>query len=125
MKPVPPTTDVRFEVGLETEEEACVVVVSGETDLAVAARLTRALDTALRGSDTVLVDLCACTFIDSVGLSAVLRASQQAKRDGKRLGVATVPGSPPRALFDLVFGRGLFASSDGRAAGLAALRVEA
>ncbi len=116
--------DAGFQVWSETLDEACVVVVSGEFDLAVIESLTCALDAAMRQSDTVLIDLCNCTFIDSVGLSALLEASRTAKRDGKRLAVASTPNSPPRALFDLVFGRGLFESCDDRASGLAALRLE-
>lgn len=115
--------DSRFQVRSEMVDEACVVVVSGEVDLAVVEGLSRACEDSMRRSDTVLVDLCDCTFIDSVGLSALLEASRAAKRDGKRLAIASTPHTPPRALFDLVFGRGLFESCDDRASGLAALRL--
>lgn len=64
-----------------------VVSVVGEIDRATAPELERALAKA-RGGD-LIVDLADCTFIDSMGLSVLIRTSEALKSSGHRLLVAT------------------------------------
>lgn len=105
------------------EPRATIVGVSGDVDLPVAERLTAALLEAIRGSPAVLVDLCECTFMDSIGLGALLTGVRAAKARGVRLAVASAPGGAVRGLFDLAVGHSFFSSSDDRASGLAALQA--
>lgn len=109
-------------IRVSREAGVTVVTVYGEVDLTREAHLTKVLLRAVGASPAVLVDLDGCTFLDSSGLSALLSGVRAAKAAGVRFGVASAPGGAPRALFDLAFGHGLFASSDDRASGLAALR---
>jgi len=55
---------------------AVVVRVDGEVDLATAPALWAALERALADGDQLVLDLSAVTFIDSTGLSVLLRAYQ-------------------------------------------------
>lgn len=108
-------------VTLVEADHAIVVVVAGEADIDAVDRLADALERALATSSCVLVDMCDCSLLDSVALSTLLVAVRNAKAQGVRLAVACRPDGPPRALFDLVFGRELFTTCDDRDAGLAEL----
>ena len=102
-----------------------VVAVRGDVDLASAPRVVEALTAAVENHPAVLVDLCECTFMDSVGIGTVLSAARQAKARDVRFAVACTPGGAPQALFDLVIGHTLFATSPTREAGLEALGASA
>lgn len=114
--------DAGSRIRVSWEAGVTVVSVTGDLDLVHAAHLTEVVLRAVGTSGAVLVDLGACSFLDSSGLSALLTGLRAAKTAGVRYGVASAPGGAPRALFDLAFGRRLFASSDDRAMGLVALR---
>lgn len=116
--PAPP----RPRVEVLDADGATVVAVRGEIDLACVEELTDGLLAAIDEGDSVLVDLCACTFIDSTGLSSLLSGLRRAKDRGVPYAVACQPGGAPRSLFDMVLGHGFFVSCDDRASGLAALR---
>ena len=63
-----------FEVRIERDSR---VVVSGDLDLATAPQLMSAVESlAATGARRVVVDLGAVSFIDSSGISALLRADQ-------------------------------------------------
>jgi anti-sigma B factor antagonist len=55
---------------------ASVVTVDGDLDLATAPALWAALESALAEEGPVVLDMSAVTFIDSSGLSVLLRAYQ-------------------------------------------------
>jgi anti-sigma B factor antagonist len=76
-------------VGLTVEpQEDGVVVVTGELSLAEAPTLERHLsDVLAKASSTVVVDLAGVEFIDSTGLSVLVRAQQQATERGIDFGV--------------------------------------
>lgn len=61
---------------------ASVVRVVGDLDVDVAAELRAALDAALEAHPRVIVDLTRAGAIDSVGLSALVRTRQAARRRG-------------------------------------------
>lgn len=64
------------------------LVVAGELSLAEAPILERHLSAALaRATSTVVVDLGGVEFIDSTGLSVLVRAQQQANERGVGFGV--------------------------------------
>ncbi len=114
------TSVVRCTVG-----GVAVVSGTGDIDLSVQPALSVALLHAVASSEAVLFDLCACTFLDSTGLEALLVASRAARSRGVPMVVAAEPGGAPRALIELVVGQGLFESCDSREAGLAALAAMA
>src|SRR6188472_4502086 len=70
-------------VALVPAAPGVVVKVTGELDAHGAPMLNEALSCALDGEpESVRVDLSACTFIDSSGLSALVRASKQCQERG-------------------------------------------
>src|SRR6266542_1301570 len=69
-----------LEVRVERGGDAARVVVAGELDVATADRLRDVLTAEIDSERPVLVDLEDCSFIDSVGLSVLIAAAQQAGR---------------------------------------------
>ena len=64
----------------------CRVTVQGDVDIESAPRLTDAVDDALRrGRRHIAVDMGAVTFLDSTGLSAILRGRRDAVAAGGSL----------------------------------------
>lgn len=78
MKPVP------FEVEQEELEGGIrSFTVRGELDMNTAPELERALDEAVSGSaGSIMLDLCACEFIDSTGIALIVRAWQKLGEGG-------------------------------------------
>jgi anti-anti-sigma factor len=70
-----------------------VFQVAGELDQATAPDLREPLEDAIaRGISAILVDLTDCSFIDSTGLSVLVRAHQSvAQRDGAQPGNGAGP----------------------------------
>ncbi|PPK64984.1 STAS domain-containing protein [Actinokineospora auranticolor] len=81
-----------------------LIQAEGEIDLATAGELRDALDAVFatdHSSATVVVDLTGVTFMDSAGLSVLLRAAKRAKATGRQLTVAAIPAGPVRRVLDL------------------------
>jgi anti-anti-sigma factor len=84
--------------------------VTGEVDVATVPQLRQAIDAYARSGQTMIVDLKAVEFIDSMGLAALVRARHRALARGARLRLVAAP--PPvhvvfiitglHALFDWV-----------------------
>lgn len=78
-----------------------MLAVSGELDLAAAStfedELTRALGS---GAQIIVVDLKELDFIDSTGLSVLVRGHQQAQESGVELGLIN-PGAQVERLLSL------------------------
>jgi anti-sigma B factor antagonist len=88
---------------------ALCVALTGELDLAGAPALQHALDAAVRESDGVLfVDLTALEFIDSTGLTALLRTRALLGREERELALIC-PRSGVRRVFDVAGISDLFA----------------
>ena len=69
-----------FEVRIDRDSR---VVVSGDLDLATAPQLMSAVESlAATGARRVVVDLGAVSFMDSSGISALLRADQRLRGAG-------------------------------------------
>jgi len=65
-----------------------VISVSGELDLASSPALEEELDrVAASGTGLVIVDLRELEFMDSTGLSVLVKAHQRAEEQGKRFGL--------------------------------------
>jgi anti-sigma B factor antagonist len=71
------------------------VAVAGEIDGATRDLLEAALDKAAggNGGGPVLLDLGACTFVDSTGLHAIVKAATRLQARGRRLAVSNLRGN--------------------------------
>lgn len=98
-----PQDAFEFRVGIEPLGEATfVVVVQGELDLATVPALREAVQRAMdRGAKKLVIDLTAVSFVDSVGLGAILNAKRKLGSDGW-LGVVLLPHTYARLIFDVV-----------------------
>jgi anti-sigma B factor antagonist len=77
-----------FRVEVRTENHATVLSVSGELDLASSPVLEEELErVAESDADVVIVDLRELEFMDSTGLSVLVRAHQRAEEQGRRFGL--------------------------------------
>ena len=78
------------------------VAVQGEVDVSAVPSLVEALDAAIRESaGAFVIDLCDVEFLDSSGLSALMRARALLGREERALAVVCPPG-PVRRLFEVV-----------------------
>ena len=79
----------------ESQPRAHVIRIAGELDLAGCPDVESALQEAERAeADRIIVDLEALTFIDSVGLATLLKASRRSASDGNRLEITRGKGQP-------------------------------
>jgi anti-sigma B factor antagonist len=78
----------QFRVEVRTDDGAAVIAVSGELDLASGPELEAELDQ-FRGPDTrlVVIDLRQLEFMDSTGLSILVRAHQRLAAEGCEVGL--------------------------------------
>jgi len=78
-----------FRVEVATKGETVVISVSGELDLASSPALEEALEQASSSdASLVIVDLRNLEFMDSTGLSVLVRAHQRAAQTSQRFGLA-------------------------------------
>jgi anti-sigma B factor antagonist len=97
------------------------VAVAGEVDVAAVPDLVAALDEAIRTSTgAFVIDLCELDFLDSSGLSVLLRARALLSRDERGLAIVCPPGAV-RRLFEVVGIADLLCLYDTREAAAAAL----
>jgi anti-anti-sigma factor len=97
------------------------VAIRGEVDIAAVQALSEALEAAIRDSvGAFVIDLCELEFLDSSGLSVLLRARARLGQEERALAVVCPPG-PVRRLFDVVGIADLLALFDTREAAAAAL----
>jgi anti-anti-sigma factor len=75
-----------FGVEVRTEGAAAVIVVRGELDLATSPELEQQLEQ-VWGSDTqvLIIDLRELEFMDSTGLSIIVKAHQRLSEAGRKL----------------------------------------
>jgi anti-anti-sigma factor len=78
----------RFAVDVRSESGAPLLAVSGELDLAATPTLEQELARVReRGPELIIIDLRELEFMDSTGLSVLIRAHQDAQQSGYRLGI--------------------------------------
>jgi anti-sigma B factor antagonist len=83
-------------------DHASVVAVAGELDLSTVPALRGALSGALERHITrLVVDMSEVTFVDSVGVGAVLHSKRRLGADGV-LAVVLAPSTYARVIFDVV-----------------------
>ena len=77
-----------FRVEVHSDDGAIVLAVSGELDLASSPALEEALERVYRSDcSLVIMDLRALEFMDSTGLSVLIRAQQRSHDAGRRFGL--------------------------------------
>ena len=88
-----------FNVEVRNGDSAVVIGVSGELDLASSPALEHELEQgAAARAELVIVDLRALEFMDSTGLSVLVRAHQRATENGQRFGIVRGPQQVQRLL---------------------------
>jgi anti-sigma B factor antagonist len=75
-----------LEIQAHQEGDSITIALSGETDLST----VHSLDAAIRRAEQteaerIVLDLSDLSFVDSTGLSVLLRASRRSREDGNRL----------------------------------------
>ncbi len=90
-----------FAVDAEVAPPRATLVLKGELDLASSPLLEKEIaELPWPDLDELVIDLAEVTFIDSKGLSVLIRASQQAATAGLEFSVVRVP-EQPRKLFTI------------------------
>ena len=86
-------------VEVHDSDHAVVIGVTGELDLASSPALESELESgAAASASLVIVDLRKLEFMDSTGLSVIVRAHQRATENGQRFGVVKGPQQVQRLL---------------------------
>jgi anti-sigma B factor antagonist len=76
-----------WRLAVERQPEHTVLRVSGDLDLETAPRLLAAVEPHLSGAEDLTIDLSALNFIDSSGLSALIRINQRVAATDRRLAI--------------------------------------
>jgi anti-anti-sigma factor len=92
----------RFAIATATRGDALVITVAGEVDLATSPELARAVEGPANGAVRVVADLSAITFLDSSGISTLVRAQCELTRRGLELHVVATPDGPVRRVLELM-----------------------
>jgi anti-anti-sigma factor len=77
----------QFHVEVRSQDHAVVIGVRGELDLASSPALEQELEGSAAQAALVIVDLRELEFMDSTGLSVLVRAHQRAVEKGQRFAV--------------------------------------
>jgi anti-sigma B factor antagonist len=89
-------------VEAEEREDHLYVRLSGEIDLSNAHEVALAIEAAVPNSaGAVLLDLTETSYIDSTGVSLVLRLAERLRSGRRKLRVLAPPGTPVRAVLEL------------------------
>ena len=86
-----------FRVEVRSEGPDSVLTLFGELDLASSPALEEELDR-VAGSARVVIDLRELEFIDSTGLSVLVKAHQRAGEEGREFGLVKGAGQVERLL---------------------------
>ena len=88
-----------FRVDVRSEGRTAVIAVSGELDLASSPSLDGELERALdSGAETLVLDLRQLEFMDSTGLSVIVKAHQRLTASGRQLSLVRGPQQVQRLL---------------------------
>lgn len=75
-----------FRLEVRSQGQATIIAVSGELDLASSPALQEELDrAAVADSQLLIIDLRGLDFMDSTGLSVLVRAHQRSEEQGREL----------------------------------------
>jgi anti-sigma B factor antagonist len=87
-----------FELAVDRRDGGGTAIrLSGELDLASAPDLDDALSAAIDAGGEIIVDFGRCTFIDSTGISTIVRAARQlVDQGGRRLEIIRLHSQPQK-----------------------------
>jgi anti-sigma B factor antagonist len=87
-----------FELSIQRPDGGgTAITLSGELDLASAPKLDDALAKALADGGEVVLDFERCTFIDSTGISTIVRAARRlVEEGGRRLAIIQLNAQPQK-----------------------------
>lgn len=71
----------------DRQQGGAAVTVIGELDMASAPRLDAALEQAIGSGGEVVLDMRACSFVDSSGIATIVKAARRLHDDGRVLRV--------------------------------------
>jgi anti-sigma B factor antagonist len=84
---------------VRSERQTTIIAVSGELDLASSPALQEELDrVSASDAEMLIIDLRELDFMDSTGLSVLVRAHQRAEEQGRRLAMVKGPQQVQRLL---------------------------
>ena len=83
---------------MERRENAAIVRLEGDLDIASEARATADLEGAMDGAEVLVADLRDLSFIDSTGVRVLLALELRARERGTRFGVVRGGGMVGRLL---------------------------
>jgi anti-sigma B factor antagonist len=93
------TVQSHFRLEVRNQGRATVIAVSGELDLASSPALQEELDrVAVSDSQMLIIDLRELDFMDSTGLSVLVRAHQRIEEQGRQLAMVKGPQQVQRLL---------------------------
>ena len=88
-----------FRLEVRSQGQATIIAVSGELDLASSPALQEELDrAAVSNSQMLIIDLRGLEFMDSTGLSVLVRAHQRSEDQGRELAMVKGPQQVQRLL---------------------------
>jgi anti-sigma B factor antagonist len=91
-----------MEIRTSHEAGTARLEVNGELDIGTAPALDDAVDQALdAGCQEVVLDLAGTTFLDSMGLGALLRAARTVDARRGKMAVLSPPGSEARVVIEM------------------------
>ena len=89
----------QFRLEVRSQGRAIVIAVRGELDLASSPALQEELDrVSASDAEMLIIDLRELDFMDSTGLSVLVRAHQRAEEQGRRLAMVKGPQQVQRLL---------------------------
>jgi anti-sigma B factor antagonist len=84
---------------VRSQRQTTIIAVSGELDLASSPALQEELDrVSASDAEMLIIDLRELDFMDSTGLSVLVRAHQRAEEQGRRLAMVKGPQQVQRLL---------------------------
>ncbi|MHB8658757.1 MAG: STAS domain-containing protein [Solirubrobacteraceae bacterium] len=90
-------SDYRLESN--NRDETAIVTIVGEVDLATAGALEQQVDRAAKsGARRVILDLTGVEFMDSTGLSVIVKAARRCDQEGQEFGLIRGPHQVQRLL---------------------------
>ncbi|MGH9001336.1 MAG: STAS domain-containing protein [Acidimicrobiia bacterium] len=89
-----------FEATIEASGDETVVSVAGELDVLTAPLLWEHLEEAIAAGRPVVLDLAGVSFVDSMGIGAMVRAQKRLAETGRSLTVRS-PQPPVRKVFEV------------------------
>jgi anti-sigma B factor antagonist len=94
-------SETTFAILPSSAGSAAVLTVVGEVDMTTAPELLRSIELVSDGTERVVVDLSAVTFLDSSGLNALLSGRRALDARGIGLRVVSPEDNPVRRVFEI------------------------